>query len=103
MQTVLHLSQFDAAGGSARSAYKIHPELQRLGARSRMLVGHKTTDDPNVAPLARSKNWWRADLAASMLTDRLSLQYAVSTSCFALRVHPWFREATVLQLPNLHG
>ncbi|HLG09491.1 MAG TPA: glycosyltransferase family 4 protein [Gaiellaceae bacterium] len=103
MQTVLHLSQFDAAGGSARSAYKIHTELQRLGARSRMLVGHKTTDDPNVAPLAGSKNWWRANLAAYMLTERLSLQYAVSASCFALRAHPWFREATVLQLHNLHG
>lgn len=103
MQTVLHLSQFDAAGGSARSAYKIHGELQRLGARSRMLVHHKTTADPNVATLARSKNWWRADLAASVLTDRLSLQYAVNASSFALRAHPWFREATVLQLHNLHG
>lgn len=103
MHRVLHLSQFDTYGGSARSATKIHEELRRLGAGSRMLVGKKDGDDPDVAEIARSKNWWRADVASYMATDWLSLQYLFSASAFALRVHPWFREASVLQLYNLHG
>ncbi len=68
-----------------------------------MLVGQQIGDDADVRPLARTKNWWRADLASSMATEKLSVQYFVNASSFGLRYHPWFRDASVLQLHNLHG
>ncbi|MHB8694522.1 MAG: glycosyltransferase [Solirubrobacteraceae bacterium] len=103
MQSVLHLSQFDVYGGSARAATRIHENVRALGVDSRMLVGTKDGHDPDVAAIARSKSWWRADIASYAVTDRLSAQYLFTPSTFVLPLHPWFRAATVLQLYNLHG
>src|ERR671922_284092 len=42
---VLHISESDAAGGAARTAYKVHRGLKEQGHDSRMLVGRKITAD----------------------------------------------------------
>ena len=41
---VLHISESDAAGGAARTAYKVHRGLKEQGHVSRMLVGRKAYD-----------------------------------------------------------
>src|SRR5919204_6868083 len=45
---VLHISESDAAGGAARTAYKVHRGLKEQGHVSRMLVGRKVTADDDI-------------------------------------------------------
>ncbi len=89
-------------GGAARSAYKVHAGLRELGFASRMLVGFKLTDDPDVASF-RPMPWRAADKALRQLDRLLALHYAFVPSTIALLAHPWFRDADIIQLYNLHG
>jgi glycosyltransferase involved in cell wall biosynthesis len=45
---ILQVSSFDASGGAARSAYRLHRGLLDRGHHSRMLVGRRDSDDPTV-------------------------------------------------------
>jgi glycosyltransferase involved in cell wall biosynthesis len=100
---VLHISQADGGGGSARSAYRLHSTLRELGWGSRMLVGERGGSDPDVRLLKRNTGWRAADRACSAVLDRLDLQYVFYPSSFAVAADPWFREAAVVQLYNTHG
>jgi len=73
------------------------------GHTSRMLVGRKVTDDPAIRRIKRNDAWRAADRAAGAVLDRLDLQYAFYPSSFAVARDPWFRDADVVQLHNLHG
>ena len=103
LSSILHLSHFDEYGGSARSAQKVHRGLRELGIRSRMLVGHKDGNDPDVRRIARSDAIALADRVAHRAADQVGLQYVANASSFLLKRDPWFREADVLQLYNIHG
>src|SRR5580765_817261 len=98
---VLHISTTDNLGGSGRSAYRVHTGLRRLGVQSRMVVGTKVTDDPDVRPIAGSLA--PIDRFFGRALGKLSLQYLFYPSSFWLLRHPWFREADVIQLYNTHG
>jgi glycosyltransferase involved in cell wall biosynthesis len=100
---VLHISESDALGGAARTAYKLHRALEHQGHRSRMLVGRKATNDPEIRSIKRNAAWRAADRACGELLDRLDLQYAFYPSSFAAARDPWFRAADIVQLHNLHG
>jgi glycosyltransferase involved in cell wall biosynthesis len=45
---VAHLSTYDITGGAARSAFRLHRELVRLGHESTMLVRFRASRDPRV-------------------------------------------------------
>lgn len=100
--SVLHISTWDNVGGSARAAYRLHTGLKRLGMRSRMLVGHKSTDDPDVRVIGGrvggeiERRWGR-------VVDGLGLQYFCYPSSFTLGRTRWVAEADVIQLFNTHG
>lgn len=100
---VLHISESDAAGGAARTAYKVHTGLIRDGHVSRMLVGRKVTGDPEIRKIKRNLAWRAADRACGAVLDRLDLQYAFYPSSWGVARDPWFRGADVVQLHNLHG
>jgi glycosyltransferase involved in cell wall biosynthesis len=100
---VLHISESDAAGGAAIAAFRLHGALGRLGHASRMLVGHRVTDDAAVRPLKRTLAWRAADRIAGEALDRAGLQYLLYPSSFGVVRDPWFRSADVVQLHNLHG
>jgi glycosyltransferase involved in cell wall biosynthesis len=53
---IVHISAYDASGGAARAAYRLHDGLRRIGQESFMFVAHKATDDPFVFELVRSSN-----------------------------------------------
>ena len=102
--SVLHISKADRLGGAARSAYKIHSGLRRQGWCSRMLVRSKISDEPEVDHIHRENGWLRMlDAAGRELVDRGGLQYLYYPSSFSLRTHPWFQEADIVQLYNIHG
>src|SRR5438128_7395017 len=100
---VLHISESDAAGGAARTAYKVHRGLKEQGHVSRMLVGRKVTGDTDIRRIKRNDAWRVADRACGEVLDRLDLQYAFYPSSFGVARDPWFRAADVVQLHNLHG
>jgi glycosyltransferase involved in cell wall biosynthesis len=101
--SVLHFSTADNEGGSGRSAYRIHSELRRRGHRSRMLVKHKVTADPDVEAVAPGRLLRRADNLADDATGRAGLQYQVIPSSGRTLRHPWLGEANLIQLYNTHG
>jgi glycosyltransferase involved in cell wall biosynthesis len=100
---ILHISESDAAGGAGRAAYKLHRGLNSLGHVSRMLVGRKVTRDADIRPLKRNSFWRGLDRVTGGVLDRLSLQYVLYPSSFGVLKDPWFSEADVVQLHNLHG
>jgi len=100
---VLHISDSDAGGGSARSAFRIHSNLRRLGHVSRMLVGRPQTNDPDVRALKRNAAWRAADRACGAVSEPLGLQYLFYPSSFGVAADRWFRGADIVQLFNLHG
>ncbi|MBI4434422.1 glycosyltransferase family 4 protein [Candidatus Uhrbacteria bacterium] len=102
MATILHISTTDNVGGSGRAAYRIHTGLRERGVRSRMLVGHRAIDDPDVA-LLRSAPLRAFDRTIGKTMDRFGYQYLGYPSTFALPLHQWFREADIVQLYNTHG
>ena len=68
-----------------------------------MLVGRRLSDDRDIRSIKRSDAWRAADRVTGSLFDRASLQYVLYPSSFAVLRDPWFREADVVQLHNLHG
>src|SRR5918912_1006260 len=68
-----------------------------------MLVGRPLSSDENVRSIKRNDLWRAADRAAGEVLDRLSLQYVFYPSSFGVMRDPWFRDADIVQLYNLHG
>jgi len=69
-----------------------------------MLVRTKGSDDPDVACIHDGRLGLRmGDFIGRRIVDRLDLQYWYYPSSFALREHPWFQAATIIQLHNVHG
>lgn len=101
--SVVHISTADREGGSARSAYRIHDGLRRRGHCSRMLVGYKVTDDPDVATVSGGPLLRRLDRIADAATVRLGLQYQWMPSSHRVLRHDWLRAPGVIQLYNTHG
>ena len=101
--SVVHFSTADTIGGSARSAYRIHSGLRTAGHCSRMLVGIKAGDDPDVATVQRGPVSRLADRLASKASNVLGLQYQFVPSSLSIPDHPWVRNADIIQLYNTHG
>jgi len=100
---VLHITDSDAGGGSARSAYRLHATLRSQGHSSRMLVGRRQTRDRDVRSIKRGNAWRAADRAFGAVADPLGLQYVFYPSSVGVAGDPWFRDCDVVQLYNTHG
>ena len=101
--SILHFSTADILGGSARSAYRIHSGLREAGHRSRMLVGIKLSDDPDVDTVCGNGAERLANRVANKLGDTLGYQYMFHASDRRVLNHPWVSEADIVQLYNIHG
>jgi glycosyltransferase involved in cell wall biosynthesis len=102
--SVLHISTADNQGGSARAAYRIHAGLRGAGHHSRMLVRTRVTSDPDVDYLDGARPLRRLfERVLRRWIDSAGWQYLYYPSSSALPSHPWFQEADVVQLYNIHG
>ena len=101
--SILHFSTADIIGGSARSANRIHSGLRAAGHRSRMLVGIKAGNDPDVETIQRGSISKIADRLANKASDMLGFQYQFVPSSLTVPYHPWVQEADIIQLYNTHG
>ncbi len=98
---VLHISTWDNAGGSGRAAYRLHKGLKKIGVDSRMLVGHKSLDDPDVRVLGGRLS--RIDQFTGSLFDRAGFHYLFYPSSLFIPGMRWVREADLIQVFNTHG
>jgi glycosyltransferase involved in cell wall biosynthesis len=67
-----------------------------------MLVGTKVGNDPDVEQLSHGAVRF-LDKVAHRAEATCGVQYLADVSSFRLPRHPWFRDADVLQLYNIHG
>ncbi|MFV1852274.1 MAG: glycosyltransferase family 4 protein [Thalassospira sp.] len=100
---VVHVSTSDVEGGSARSAWRIHENIEQLGVDSRMLVGFKSSDSYNVDVIANTKFLAKADHFVNRVQLKLGMQYCYLPSQRRVSSHTWLKEASIIQLYNLHG
>ena len=99
--SVLHISTTDKDGGSGRSANRIHAGLRESGVKSKILVGKRTSDDSDVGLISSGAIKYLDNIFRGIL-NTISLPDILLPSSFYLLRHPWFREASVLQLYNIH-
>lgn len=103
MYSIVHFSTADNEGGSARSAYRIHTGLRKLGHNSKMLVGKKVTNDPDVDTVAGNFFGRVVDRFADYYNRFTGRQYLYVPSSKRVLSHPWVRQANIIQLYNTHG
>ena len=105
---ILHLSTFDRHGGAAVAANRLHQALLRVGVESRMLVGHRQSDDSTVAPVSTSAFYARQTLA-KLAIDKLHFsffqkskavrwQFDTALTGFDVSRHPLIQQADILHL-----
>ncbi len=101
--SVLHFSTADIIGGSARSAYRIHSGLRARGHRSRMLVGYRASNDPDVATVSGYRWLQFADRVMDKLGNTFGAQYLWQPTSHRVARHPWLKGTDIFQLYNTHG
>jgi glycosyltransferase involved in cell wall biosynthesis len=92
---VLHLSSFDLDGGAARSAYRIHQGLEKIGVDSQMLVQFKSG----------------SDRAVEIMEDKIKTRLRSSLDSALLKLHKqkphqmfspqWFPDATAARIARI--
>jgi glycosyltransferase involved in cell wall biosynthesis len=103
LASIIHISTADAQGGSAQSARRIHEGLRGAGHVSRMLVGQKSSSDPDVDTVHGGGILRLLDRAAEETTKRVGLQYLFYPSSMRIRRHSWLSDADIIQIYNTHG
>jgi glycosyltransferase involved in cell wall biosynthesis len=97
---VLHINQTDIGGGAAIAAYRLHEGLLAQGLTSKLLVGEALISDSRIAVIPQNI---RLDNQLFRLNGRFGLLYVNITSTFDIPKHPFYQEADILNLHNLHS
>lgn len=97
---ILHINQSDIGGGAAIAGYRLHQGLLKQGVESKLLVGTMQTDNPKVSLIPRRR---RLENQLYRFTYRLGFHTLNSVGCFDIPKHPFFQEASVINLHNLHS
>jgi glycosyltransferase involved in cell wall biosynthesis len=97
---ILTINQSDIMGGAAIAAHRLHEGLLAQGFDSRLLVGESIAGGDRVAPIPRLPSLERPLLR---ITRPLGLNYLNILGSFVIPRHPFFRNAEVLHLHNLHS
>lgn len=103
---IVHLSTSDIGHGAGMAAYRLHQALRQAGLDSRMIVGQKLSDDPNVygsRPLPQNRGGRILRQIDHLLEGVLNLggpQNFYSVLAKGLWRHPLVQQADVI---HLHG
>lgn len=96
---ILHINQSDTAGGAAIAGYRLHQGLLKQGVESKLLVGNMQTDDLLVSLIPRR---YRLENQLRRVTCQLGFHTLNHVGSFDIPKHPFFQEADILNLHNLH-
>ena len=106
---ILHISERVSTGGAARSAYRLHRGLQRIGHRSHLYVKRREIPDPTASRIrnAVANHYTRRDRLreriGQQLERRLGILYTQHQTTKHIPATETFRQADVVHLHNLHG
>jgi len=100
---VLHFSTFDMAGGSAKSALRIHTSLCEIGVNSSMLVSRKDSDLENVAEMTSSLIQRKLNAVTSSVLSAFGKQYSYIPFSPGISKNGWLSSADIIQIYNIHG
>ncbi len=98
---VLQINTSDVQGGAAIAGYRLHSSLRRCGHDSKMIVGSKSTDLPEIFEKKRSSSL--ISFIARNSTKLIGLNYAGILSTSSISKHRFFIESDILNFHNLHG
>ncbi|NJM48553.1 MAG: glycosyltransferase [Alkalinema sp. RU_4_3] len=98
---ILHINQSDIGGGAGIAAYRLHQCLLAKGISSRQLVGHKQTKSDHIAQVPHNNRHLERNL--QRITHRLGLNYLNYQTTPNITHHPFYQEADILNLHNLHN
>lgn len=96
---VLHINQADISGGAAIAAYRLHQGLLTQNVDSRMLVSSVNISSNRIAHVPRKE---RVESLIARFSNRLGLNYLEFAGSFKIPKHPFYQDADVLNLHNLH-
>lgn len=96
---ILHINQSDISGGAAISAYRLHQGLLAQGVHSRVLAGIVKTSSQHVAPVPKPS---AIEKLLVHFTWHFGLNHLHLRSTWKIRQHPFYQEADLLNLHNLH-
>lgn len=97
---VLHINQSDLVGGAAIAGYRLHHALLKEGVQSTLLVGAKHGESQLVDTVYR--RGLIEKILRKGLFKPLGLNYIDLIASFDLSKHPFYQQASVLNLHNLH-
>lgn len=102
---ILHVNVADQARGGAQAALRLHDAQLRLGHSSRMLVGYRYKDRPEIEMLPPRDTPWRRRLHrfVNRFEELTGLQYLWQPWKAGVLRHRFTRQADVINLHNLHG
>ena len=103
---IVHIGTADTNGGAAQASYVVHKRLLELGHDSRMLVGYKYSNDPEVEGVWYNRGIVRRGLhhfLVGKLEEYTGLQYLIQPFKKLFLNHPFVKNADVIHLHNLHG
>jgi len=102
---IVHIGTADNSGGAARASFQLHEGLLRLGHESRMLVGQKFEERPEIERIgfSRSLRGRVLDRFVLELETRTGLQNLIQPKRRAFLAHRFVTEADIIHLHNLHG
>jgi len=104
---ILHINQWEARGGSARSSLRIHKALLSQGISSRLLVSGFSSNSieikENIGLIAEEKLLRIADAIASKAQYLLSMENHFYPSTRLLLLRRQFKECDIVQLYGISG
>lgn len=102
---ILHINVADEARGAAQAALRLHDAQNRLGHSSRMLVGYRFKDRPEIEMLPRRDNLWQRRLyrGVNRFEELTGLQYLCQPWRKQFLRHPFTRQAEIVNMHNTHG
>ena len=102
MTAILHINTSDIKGGSARSSYRIHIGLKKLGCKSRLYVGNFASNDPAVKSIRGYTTLKTLDGLLQKLWWWLGVQDVFYLSSLLLLRRTWFVESDIIMIYNMH-
>lgn len=102
---ILHINLADQARGAALAAFRLHKAQIKAGHESRMLVGLKCKDRPEIAMLpSRVTAWQRTRFRfVNWFETATGLQYLWQPWRREYMQHPFVAGAEVIHLHNIHS
>lgn len=102
---IVHINLADQARGAAQAALRLHEAQIKLGHTSRMLVGYRANNRPDIQMLpARDTRWQRSlHRFVNRWEEYTGLQYLWQPWKNQFLRHPFTRQAEIINLHNIHS